>query len=404
LETGDFTCSFCGKRRREVRKLISGPRVFICDECVGLCNEIIAREITQGEGRPPRPSEICTFLEEYVIGQARAKRALSVAVYNHYKRVSQRARPGEVELSKGNILLIGPTGSGKTLLAQSLARRLEVPFAIADATTLTEAGYVGEDVESIIKALYRNAKNDADRAARGIACIDEIDKIARKGGGPSAGRDVSGEGVQQALLKLLEGKRAAITPDGGRNRPPPELIQVDTGDILFVCCGAFNGLEEIVRRRLGDRSVGFGATLTSARKATRSELLRQVRPEDLIKFGMIPEFIGRLPVIVTCDELDESALVEILWKPKNALTKQYERLFEMEGVKLRFTEDALRAVAQEAIRRSAGARGLRAILEEIMLDIMYELPSLTNVRECVVNEAAVSERQKPLLIKEKKSA
>jgi ATP-dependent Clp protease ATP-binding subunit ClpX len=401
---GDFSCSFCGKRRREVRKLISGPRVYICDECVGACNEILSREVTQGEGRPPRPAEIASFLDQYAIGQNKAKRALAVAVYNHYKRVSQRSRPSDVEVSKGNILLIGPTGCGKTLLAQTLARRLEVPFAIADATTLTEAGYVGEDVESVIKALYRNAKGDPERTARGIACIDEVDKLARRGGGPNAGRDVSGEGVQQALLKLLEGKRASITPDGGRNRPPPELLQIDTNDILFVCCGSFNGLEEVIRRRLGDKTIGFGAAMTPARKATRSQLLAQVRPEDLIKFGMIPEFIGRLPILITCEELDESALVEILWKPRNALTKQYERLFSMEGVKLRFTEEALGAIARESIRRGAGARGLRAILEEIMLEIMYELPSLTNVRECVVNESAVVERQRPLLIREKKSA
>src|SRR5438552_5838569 len=317
----DFHCSFCGKRRREVRKLISGPRVFICDECVALCNDIIAKEEAQERPKYPRPKEIADELEKYVIGQSRAKKALSVAVYNHYKRVGVRAqgngKAGDVEVSKGNILLLGPTGCGKTLLAQTLAKKLDVPFAIADATTLTEAGYVGEDVESVIKALYRNAGGDVEKAARGIVCIDEIDKIARKGGGPSVTRDVSGEGVQQALLKILEGRNATITPDGARNRPQQELIQIDTTNILFICCGAFNGLEDIVRRRVGQKGLGFGAMVGTA-DDDKDELRRQARTEDLIKFGMIPEFMGRLPVIVSCDALDVEALTEVLWKPRNA--------------------------------------------------------------------------------------
>ncbi len=405
----DFHCSFCGKRRREVRKLISGPRVFICDECVGLCNDIIAKEEAQERPKYPRPKEIADELERYVIGQSRAKKALSVAVYNHYKRVAQRAhapgKPGthEVEVSKGNILMLGPTGSGKTLLAQTLAKKLDVPFAIADATTLTEAGYVGEDVESVIKALYRNAGGDVEKASRGIVCIDEIDKIARKGGGPSVTRDVSGEGVQQALLKILEGKNATITPDGARNRPQQELIQIDTTNILFICCGAFNGLEDIVRRRIGQQGMGFGAKLAD-KKDDKDELRAMGRTEDLVKFGMIPEFMGRLPIIVSCDELDVDALTKVLWQPKNALAKQYQRLFELEGVKLSFTEDALRAIADEARRRKSGARGLRAIVEEVMLDVMYEIPSLTGIKECVVTHDVVVKRERPELIRDTKKA
>ena len=402
----DFHCSFCGKRRREVRKLISGPRVFICDECVALCNDIIAKEEAQERPKYPRPKEIADELEKYVIGQPRAKKALSVAVYNHYKRVGQRApgaKAGDVEVSKGNILLLGPTGCGKTLLAQTLAKKLDVPFAIADATTLTEAGYVGEDVESVIKALYRNAGGDVEKAARGIVCIDEIDKIARKGGGPSVTRDVSGEGVQQALLKILEGKHATITPDGARNRPQQELIQIDTTNILFVCTGAFNGLEDIVRRRVGERGLGFGAKLAE-RHDDKDKLRSLARTEDLVKYGMIPEFMGRLPIIVSCDALDVDSLTRVLHEPKNALAKQYQRLFELEGVKLRFTEEALRAIAEEAHRRKSGARGLRAIVEEVMLDVMYEIPSLTGVSECVVTREVVANRERPQLIRDTKKA
>ncbi len=404
----DFHCSFCGKRRREVRKLISGPRVFICDECVALCNDIIAKEEAQERPKYPRPKEIADELERYVIGQPRAKKAMSVAVYNHYKRVAARAaahggKAGEVEVSKGNILLLGPTGCGKTLLAQTLAKKLDVPFAIADATTLTEAGYVGEDVESVIKSLFRNAGGDVEKAARGIVCIDEIDKIARKGGGPSVTRDVSGEGVQQALLKILEGKQATITPDGARNRPQQELIQIDTTNILFICTGAFNGLEDIVRRRVGERGLGFGAKLAE-RHDDKDQLRSLARTEDLVKYGMIPEFMGRLPIIVSCDALDVDALTRVLWQPKNALAKQYQRLFELEGVKLRFTEDALTAIAAEAHRRKSGARGLRAIVEEVMLDVMYEIPSLTGVQECVVTKDVVVNRQRPELVRDTQKA
>ena len=399
----DFHCSFCNKRRREVRKLISGPRVFICDECVSLCNEILSKEETQERPKYPKPKEISDELDRYVVGQQRAKKTLAVAVYNHYKRIQTRGRTGEVEIQKGNILIIGPTGCGKTLLAQTLARKLDVPFAIADATTLTEAGYVGEDVESVIKALFRNSNGDVERAQRGIICIDEIDKIARRGGGPSLTRDVGGEGVQQGLLKLLEGKHATITPDGSRNRPQQELIQVDTSDILFICCGAFTGLEDIVRRRVGQRGIGFGARLAVKSDEDKDALRAMATSEDLVKYGMIPEFLGRLPSVVSCDSLDESALVDVLWRPKNALTKQYQRLFEMEDVQLKFSEGALRAIAKEAYRRKSGARGLRAIMEEIMLDVMYDLPSQTGVRECVITEDVVLHRQLPQLTREKKA-
>jgi ATP-dependent Clp protease ATP-binding subunit ClpX len=399
----EFHCSFCGKQRREVRKLISGPRVFICDECVKLCNDILAKEEAAERPKYPPPTDIVDELDRYVVGQSSAKRALSVAVYNHYKRIGTRGKSSEVELQKGNILLVGPTGCGKTLLAQTLAKKLDVPFAIADATTLTEAGYVGEDVESVIKSLFRNAGGDIERTARGILCIDEIDKIARKGGSPSPTRDVSGEGVQQALLKILEGKTATITPDGARNRPQQELIQIDTTDILFICTGAFNGLEEIVRRRTGERGLGFGASIGTA-EDDKDALRSMARHEDMIKFGMIPEFMGRLPIIVSCDALDVDALAEVLWKPRNALSRQYERLFEMENVKLTFTEDALRAVAEEAHRRKSGARGLRAILEEMMLDVMYEIPSLDGVIECVVDRSVVENRERPELVFENKAA
>jgi ATP-dependent Clp protease ATP-binding subunit ClpX len=399
----EFHCSFCGKQRREVRKLISGPRVFICDECVKLCNDILAKEEAAERPKYPPPKDIVEELDRYVVSQGNAKRALAVAVYNHYKRIGLRGKSTDVELQKGNILLIGPTGSGKTLLAQTLAKKLDVPFAIADATTLTEAGYVGEDVESVIKALFRAAGGDVEKTARGILCIDEIDKIARKGGAPSPTRDVSGEGVQQALLKILEGKTATITPDGARNRPQQELIQIDTTDILFICTGAFNGIEDIVRRRMGQRGLGFGANIGTP-EDDKDSLRSAARTEDLIKYGMIPEFMGRLPIIVSCDSLDVGALTEVLWRPKNALARQYERLFELENVKLTFTEDALKAVAEEAFRRKSGARGLRAILEEVMLDVMYEIPSLTGIRECVVTRAVVQNRERPELVRESKAA
>jgi len=399
----DIRCSFCGKRRSEVRKLISGPNVYVCDECVALCNEIIEQDESPAHRQYPRPQEILDELDRYVIGQDAAKRALSVAVYNHYKRISYRGKPGDVELAKGNILLLGPSGCGKTLLAQTLARKLDVPFAMADATTLTEAGYVGEDVESIIKSLYRAADGDVERASHGIVCLDEVDKIARRSGGPSVSRDVSGEGVQQALLKMLEGRKATITPDGSRNRPQQELIQVDTTNILFICTGSFTGVEDQVRNRVGEKGLGFGATVD--RTLEDSNALRAlVQHEDLIKYGMIPEFVGRIPIVVACDDLDADALTQILWKPKNALVRQYQRLFEMEGVRLRVTPEAMRAVADEAYRRKSGARGLRSIIEEVMLDVMYELPSLEGIVECVIDEPTIVDRSRPKLIREKKAS
>jgi ATP-dependent Clp protease ATP-binding subunit ClpX len=399
----EISCSFCGKRRSEVRKLISGPNVYVCDECVALCNEIIEQDESPPPRQYPRPAELLDELNRYAIGQQRAKRVLSVAVYNHYKRISYRGKPGDVELAKGNILLLGPTGVGKTLLAQTLAKKLDVPFAMADATTLTEAGYVGEDVESIIKSLYRNADGDVERAAEGIVCLDEVDKIARKSGGPSVSRDVSGEGVQQGLLKLLEGRRATITPDGSRNRPQQELIQVDTTNILFICTGSFTGIEEIVGRRVGERGIGFGATMDT-RLENKNALRAMVQHEDLIKYGMIPEFVGRLPVVVACDDLSADDLVEILWRPKNALVRQYQRLFQMEGVRLRVTDPAMKALAAEAFRRKSGARGLRSILEEVMLDVMYEIPSLEGIVECVIDETTITKRERPKLVREKKAS
>ena len=399
----DIRCSFCGKRRSEVRKLISGPNVYVCDECVALCNEIIEQDESPAHRQYPRPQEILDELDRYVIGQGSAKRALAVAVYNHYKRISYRGKPGEVELAKGNILLLGPSGCGKTLLAQTLARKLDVPFAMADATTLTEAGYVGEDVESIIKSLYRAADGDVERASHGIVCLDEVDKIARRAGGPSVSRDVSGEGVQQALLKMLEGRKATITPDGSRNRPQQELIQVDTTNILFICTGSFTGVEDQVRNRVGEKGLGFGATV-DRNLEDQNALRARVQHEDLIKYGMIPEFVGRIPIVVSCDDLDVDALTKILWKPKNALIRQYQRLFEMEGVRLRVTPEAMRAVAEEAYRRKSGARGLRSIIEEVMLDVMYELPSLEGIVECVIDEPTIVERSRPKLIREKKAS